>query len=54
MDIVDRMIRAGLTVETVDSHAYFADAEQTRHGLRGDDRFLFVVRRAERVSRPES
>lgn len=46
LDIVERMTRAGLAVETVDSHAYFADAEQTRHGLRGDDRFLFVVRKA--------
>lgn len=46
MDIVERMTRAGLAVETLDRNAYFSDAEQTRHGLRGDDRFLFVVRKA--------
>lgn len=46
LDIVDRMVRGGLAVEIVDTHAYFAEAEQTRHGLRGDDRYLFVVRRA--------
>lgn len=46
MDIVDRMTSAGLAVDTVDTHAYFAAAEQARHGLRGDDRFLFVVRKA--------
>ncbi len=46
MDVVDRMKRAGLAVETIDSHTYFAGAEQTRHGLRGDDRYLFVVRKA--------
>lgn len=46
MDIVDRMTRSGLTVEVVDTHKYFAETEQVRHGLRGDDRLLFVVRKA--------
>lgn len=44
-DVADRMAQAGLTVETVDTHVYFAPAEQKRYGLRGDDRFLFVVRK---------
>ena len=46
MDIVDRMTRVGLAVETVDTHKYFTNADQIRHGLRGDDRILFVVRKA--------
>jgi SAM-dependent methyltransferase len=46
MDIVDRMTGAGLAVDVVDTHEYFTDADLTRHGLRGDDRLLFVVRKA--------
>jgi SAM-dependent methyltransferase len=48
MDIVDRMTHVGLTVETIDTDEYFTAADQTRHGLRGDDRLLFVVRKTAR------
>jgi SAM-dependent methyltransferase len=46
MDVVDRMTSSGLAVEVVDTRKYFSEAEQTRHGLRGDDRVLFIVRKA--------
>lgn len=45
MDIVDRMQSCGLAVETIDSLTYFSRAELQRYALRGDDRFLFVLRR---------
>lgn len=45
LDIVERMRAAGLTVQTIDTLTYFDDAQLTRHGLRGDDRFVFLVRK---------
>ena len=48
MDIVERMTSAGLEVEVIDTLEYFSAAELTRHALRGDDRILFVVRKAAR------
>lgn len=44
-DIVDRMQSAGLVVTRVDTHAYFSARELERYALRGDDRYLFFVRR---------
>ncbi len=45
MDIVERMRVANLSVTTIDSLNYFSSSELDRRGLRGDDRFLFVVRK---------
>jgi SAM-dependent methyltransferase len=45
MDIVERMRSANLAVTTIDSLRYFSPSEIDRRGLRGDDRFLFVVRK---------
>ena len=44
-DIVDRMQRANLRVERVDTHAYFSPSDLDRYALRGDDRYLFFIRR---------
>ena len=46
MDIAERMTECGLAVETVDSRSYFSEVELRRHGLHGDDRYLFFVRKA--------
>ncbi len=45
MDIVERMSAAGLAVQAIDTLRYFTEEQLTRHGLRGDDRFLFLVRK---------
>jgi SAM-dependent methyltransferase len=46
MDIEARMRTAGLSVQCVDVQQYFSAAQLDRHGLRGDDRYLFFVRKA--------
>lgn len=46
MDIVDRMRAAGLAVRTIDTLAHFDDARLTKFGLRGDDRYLFLVQKS--------
>lgn len=45
-DIVDRMRAGGLAVERIDTLSYFSAEELDRNALRGDDRFLFLVRKA--------
>lgn len=46
MDIEQRMEAAGLRVQRIDTLAYFTATELDRHALRGDDRYLFLVRKA--------
>ena len=45
MDIETRMRAAGLNIRRIDTLSYFKEAELDRHGLRGDDRYLFLVRK---------
>ena len=45
-DIEDRMRAGGLAVTRVDVRRYFTAAELDRNGLRGDDEYLFFVRRS--------
>jgi SAM-dependent methyltransferase len=45
-DIEDRMRAGGLAVTRLDTRAAFSAAELDRHALRGDDRYLFLARRA--------
>lgn len=45
MDIEQRMERAGLAVQRVDTLSYFTTSELERFALRGDDRYLFLVRK---------
>ena len=46
MDIVDRMRAAGLSVRTIDTLEAFDDAHLTKYGMRGDDRYIFLVQRS--------
>jgi SAM-dependent methyltransferase len=46
LDIEDRMRRAQLAVRRVDTLEYFSPRELDRHALRGDDRYLFLVKKA--------
>jgi SAM-dependent methyltransferase len=45
LDIVERMQAAGLEVTTLDTHSHFDAGRLTRYGLRGDDRYFFIVRK---------
>lgn len=45
LDIEDRMVAAGLSVHRIDTLEYFSPAQVERHALRGDDRYLFLVRK---------
>ncbi|HEY5952009.1 MAG TPA: class I SAM-dependent methyltransferase [Kofleriaceae bacterium] len=46
MDVEDRMRTAGLRVRRVDTLQYFSPADLARYGLRGDDRYLFLVEKS--------
>jgi SAM-dependent methyltransferase len=46
MDIEQRMRDAGLQVQRIDTLSYFTAADLDRYALRGDDRYLFIVRKA--------
>lgn len=46
MDIVDRMRAAGLSVRTIDTLVTFDETRLTKFGMRGDDRYLFLVQRS--------
>ncbi len=46
LDIEGRMRAAGMTVQRIDTLAYFTADELDRYALRGDDRYLFLVRKA--------
>ncbi len=43
LDIEGRMKRAGLDVHRIDALTYFSPDDLSRHALRGDDRYLFLV-----------
>jgi SAM-dependent methyltransferase len=45
LDIEERMRSAGLVIQRIDTREYFPAAELTRYALRGDDRYLFLVRK---------
>jgi len=45
MDIEMRMSAAGLSVQRIDTLTYFKEADLDRYGLRGDDRYVFLVRK---------
>lgn len=45
MDIEQRMKSAGLASTRIDTLSYFSPAELERYALRGDDRYLFFIRK---------